>query len=195
MLASTPAKLAPKQSNLCPSLRPVRDRQMVFCSHFPALAIFITGHYCCETFPSARAPLLPRMAAFWLPRSSEQMLIQGEATNAGGTAGTAASLTGAQGQSGLSGGFLSHSSIPGIAATVTIVPWFLTVLQPSVVWVPVWAQRQTEIEKQRAKENGNNGPWIQAARRECEERGCYHLQIGENMHVPASWTLLSVLQD
>lgn len=128
-------KLVPKQNNLCPSLHPVWDRQMVFCSHFPALATFITGHYCCETFPNARAPLLPRMSVFWLPRSSEQLPIQGEATNGGGTAGTAASLTGARGQSGLNGGFLSLSSILAItvAVTVTIVPRFLIALQSSAM--------------------------------------------------------------
>lgn len=106
---------------------------MVFCSHFPALATFITGHHRCETFPNARAPLLPRMAAFWLPCSSEQLPIQGEATNAGGADGTAASVAGAQGQSGLNGGFLSHSLIPAIAVTVTIVPRFLIAYEPSAV--------------------------------------------------------------
>lgn len=100
LACSTPGKLVPKKNSLCPSLHPVGGREMVFCSHFPALAKFTPGHYCCETFPNARASSLPQKEGFWFPHFSGQLLIQGEATNAGGTAGIAASLAEAWGQLG-----------------------------------------------------------------------------------------------
>lgn len=116
--------------------------------------------------------------------------------NAEGTAGTAAFLDGARVKSGPNSGFLSHSLIPAIAVTVTIVPQFLIAHKP--LQSELLSEHRGKLPSplsQRAKRNVNHGPWIWAGRRQCEKRECYNLQIGNNMQICASWVLLAVLQD